>query len=149
MDRRILFFLTESVWPPNAVPRHRTAGGVATDRRIQLVLTQSVWPSSTVPRHRTADGIATDRRILFFLTESIWPSSSVPRSDSVRVDDLQTNPVHFDCLGVERYYVFSIVSPQHNSSHHRHSHLTKTQSNNGSRCPASRNNSSESSAWRP
>ena len=40
-DRRILYFLTESVWPSSAVPSQRKR----TDRRILYFLTESVWPT--------------------------------------------------------------------------------------------------------
>jgi hypothetical protein len=72
--------------------------GLTTDRRILYFLTESVWPSSTVPSKRTADGLTTDRRIMYFLTESVWPvvkRNSEP-ADSGRVDDGQTNYVLFD-----------------------------------------------------
>ena len=52
--------------------------GLTMDRRILFFLTESVWPSNVVPRKRTDDGLTTDRRILFFLTESVWPPSAVP-----------------------------------------------------------------------
>jgi hypothetical protein len=77
-DRLILYFLTESVWPSNAVPSQRTADGWTTDRLILYFLTESVWPSSAVPSQRTEDGCTTDRLILYFLTESVWPSIAVP-----------------------------------------------------------------------
>jgi hypothetical protein len=47
-DRRILFVLPESVWPPSADPSQWTAS-LMTDRRIQFFFTESVWPSSAYP----------------------------------------------------------------------------------------------------
>ncbi len=60
MDRRTLYFFTESVWPAE--------DGLTTDRRILYFLTESVWQSIVVPCLRTADGLTTDRRILYFFT---------------------------------------------------------------------------------
>ena len=42
----VLFHL--SVWPSSAVPSQRSADGVTTDRRILFFLTESVWPSSVL-----------------------------------------------------------------------------------------------------
>jgi hypothetical protein len=98
-DRRILFFLTEFVWPSSVVPRQRTADGL-TDRRILFFLTEFVWPSSVVPSQRTADsgqrtGL-TDRRILFFLTEFVWPSSVCLLDTTYIQIELGTiHPIHY------------------------------------------------------
>ncbi len=46
-----------------------------TDRRILYFLTESVWPSSTVPSQRTADGLRLDRRILYFFRGNIHSGS--------------------------------------------------------------------------
>ena len=53
--------------------------GSTTDRRILFFLTESVWPAVEYRSEpATEEGLTTDRRILFFLTESVWPSSAIP-----------------------------------------------------------------------
>ena len=79
----------------NGINHHN--GSMTTARRILYFLTEFVWPSSAVRSQRTADGLTTIRRILYFLTEFVWPSNSESATaDSRRVDDGQTNSVLFD-----------------------------------------------------